>query len=67
MTNKWWKSKTINWGHVQIVLGAMAAGLGYFTPTMFPDMPKWSYGLAAMGAGVITYWLRTKTTGSISK
>ena len=67
MTKKWWKSRTINWGHIQVVLGAVAAGLGFFTPSMFPNMPMWSYGVAAMVSGVITYWLRSKTTGPIGK
>jgi len=55
------RSKTILWGHVQIVAGAIAAGLAFINPAMFPNMPTWAYGIAAMGAGVITYVLRAVT------
>jgi hypothetical protein len=55
------RSKTIQWGHIQMIAGALAAGLGFFNPAMFPNMPTWAYGIAAMSAGVITYILRAVT------
>lgn len=63
MHNKsWWKSKTVNWGHVQTVAGSLAVGLPYITKSNFPDLPAWVYGGALLAAGLITYWLRVKTT-----
>lgn len=55
------RSKTMNWGHLQVAIGAVGAALGYLNPALFPDLPPWVYGLAAMGAGVITYILRAVT------
>jgi len=55
------RSKTIKWGHVQVAAGAVATGLGFFNPVMFPDLPAWAYGIATMAAGVITYVLRAVT------
>lgn len=56
------KSKTINWGHIQVIAGAIATALGFFNPSTFPNLPVWVYGVSAMGAGVITYILRAVTT-----
>ena len=61
MKSKYIKSKTIIWGHLQLLAGMIVAGLGFFNPALFPDIePKW-YGVAAMVAGVLTYWLRSVT------
>lgn len=55
------KSKTITWGHVQLIGGAIATALAFVNPATFDGLPKWAYGLAAMTAGVITYILRSVT------
>lgn len=55
------KSKTVNWGHVQMVAGAVATALAFVTPAVFDDLPKWVYGAAAMVAATITYVLRNAT------
>ena len=60
-------SKTMWWGHTQFMAGAFVAGAGYFTPANFPNFPAWAYGLAVMGAGVLTYWLRSKTSLPLEK
>ena len=55
------RSKTIKWGHVQVVAGAAATGLTLLTPATLPDLPTWVYGLALIVSGMITYVLRTIT------
>lgn len=67
MTKKWWKSKTINWGHVQTALGLVGVLVGYFTPANFPNFPPWAYGVALMVGGVITYALRKMTETTLTK
>lgn len=54
-------SKCYLWGHIQVAAGAIVTALGYVTPTYFKDLETWEYGLAAIGAGVITYILREFT------
>lgn len=67
MSKKWWKSKTINWGHLQTALGLVATMVGFFTPANFPDFPPWAYGVALVVGGVITYVLRKMTETAITK
>jgi len=55
------RSKTIKWGHVQVAAGAVATAMGFINPAIFPDLPAWAYGMAAMVAGVVTYVLRSVT------
>ena len=55
------RSRTVAWGHIQVLAGAVAAGLAFINPAMFPSLPVWVYGLSAMVAGVITYVLRSVT------
>lgn len=55
------RSKTINWGHIQMVGGAVTAALSVFNPAAFPNLPMWVFGVAAMIAAVITYLLRSVT------
>lgn len=55
------RSRTVWWGHLQVLAGALAVALGFLTPAVFPDLPQWVYGLAMMAAGVITYVLRSVT------
>lgn len=67
MSKKWWKSRTIKWGHIQTALGLMAAMVGFFTPANFPNFPPWAYGLGLVVGGVVTYVLRKMTDTSITK
>jgi hypothetical protein len=55
------RSKTINWGHIQVIAGTVAASLGFITPQTMPDLPAYVYGIALMIAGAITYALRAVT------
>ena len=55
------RSKTIIWGHVQFVGGAITTVAGFFNPAAFPGHPMWVYGSVAMGAGLVTYVLRSVT------
>lgn len=55
------RSKTIKWGHVQMIGGAITAALGVFNPALFPNLPLWVFGAAGMVAAVITYLLRSVT------
>jgi uncharacterized membrane protein HdeD (DUF308 family) len=55
------RSKTIKWGHIQVVAGAIATGLTLFNPATVPDMPSWAYGVALIVSGMITYILRAVT------
>jgi len=55
------KSKTINWGHVQMILGSIGSVLVFVTPELMPDLPKWVYTGAIILGGLITYWLRNNT------
>jgi hypothetical protein len=55
------RSRTIVWGHIQFIAGAVTTAAGYFNPLAFPGQPVWVYGAVAMGAGVITYVLRAVT------
>lgn len=58
----WKKSRFILLGHIQNILGLVVVALPFVTPANFPGLPQWVYGLALMACGVITYWLRAKTT-----
>lgn len=55
------KSKTINWGHIQVLAGAISTVLVLVTPQSLPDLPVWVYTASAMIAGFITYILRNAT------
>jgi hypothetical protein len=55
------RSKTIKWGHVQVVAGMLATGLAALTPAAVPNLPTWVYGLALIASGMITYALRAVT------
>ena len=63
----WWKSWTINYGHIQTLLGGVVLVAPYVTSTNFPNLPPYIYGLAALGGGVATYILRVKTKTPIGK
>jgi hypothetical protein len=54
-------SKTINWGHIQVIAGTVAAALGFITPQTMPDLPAYVYGVALVVGGAITYALRAVT------
>ena len=61
----WKESKTFIWGHAQVIAGGIVTALGYVTPGAFPNIPVWMYGVAAMVAGLITYYLRSITTEAV--
>ena len=56
------KSKTITWGHLQFVGGALVYMIDMYNPIWFPDIPGYVYGIALMVKGLITYGLRLMTT-----
>ena len=56
----------MNWGHIQVLVGAIGTALAFVNPQALPDMPVWVYTIAAMIAGVITYILRHVTTQPLS-
>ena len=60
------QSKTIWWGHVQVIAGILATVLAFVTPVNFPNIDPMWIGLAAMLAGGITYWLRSQTRKPLS-
>jgi hypothetical protein len=55
------RSKTIKWGHIQLIAGTLATGLTLLTPATIPDLPAWVYGVALIASGMITYALRKVT------
>ena len=55
------KSKTMNWGHIQVFAGAISTVLAFVNPQALPDLPVWVYTVSAMIAGFITYILRNAT------
>ncbi len=62
LTQKWKTSWTIFWGHIQTVGGMFITGAALFTPQAFPTVPAWVFGTVGIISGVVTYWLRKRTT-----
>ena len=68
------KSKTINWGHIQAILGMAIVGLAQISPEILPSVSPENIALliTALGAmkiadAMITYWLRSKTRKPLSE
>lgn len=62
ISKQWWRTSwTIQWGHIQNILGLALVILPFINEDNFPGFKPWVYGLALMAAGIITYWLRIKT------
>ena len=55
------RSKTMNWGHIQVIGGTLATILVLVSPETLPGLPAWVYSGAAIVAGGITYVLRFMT------
>ena len=61
------KSKTINYAHIQTILGAVTAGIAVLNPQMFSEAPVWVYPVLLGSGAAITYYLRTVTTKALSE
>lgn len=61
MFKRWWKSWTINYGHIWIAIGAFTEVAPLITPTMLPFLPPRWFGWLALVNGLLIYLLRIKT------
>lgn len=67
LSKPWYKSLTINWGHVQNAAGTVIIVQDMFNQDTYPGLRPWVYGLVLILTGVITYWLRTLTKMPLGK